>query len=102
MVNFLEMTRSRLRRKVLSCFFTNPDSNLYLREIASVLKEDPGNLSKEFAKLEKEGIFSSITRGNQKYFLLNRKYPLYKELKSIVFKTIGIEGRLKEIVNGVD
>ena len=54
MVNFLEITRSRLRQKLLSYFFTNPNANLYLREIASVLKEDPGNLSKEFAKLEKE------------------------------------------------
>jgi len=98
MVNFLEMTRSRLRQKIFSYFFTNPDTNLYLREIAAILKEDPGNLSKEFAKLEKEGIFISTTRGNQKYFSLNKKYPLYKELRSIIFKTIGVEGRLKEIM----
>ena len=96
MVNFLEMTRSRLRQKLLSYFFTNPNANLYLREIASVLKEDPGNLSKEFAKLEKEGIFISTLRGNQKYFSLNKKYPLYKELKSIIFKTIGIPDKEAE------
>ena len=87
-----------MRQKLLSYFFTNTGANLYLREIASVLKEDPGNLSKEFAKLEKEGIFVSTMRGNQKYFSLNKRYLLYKELKSIIFKTTGVEGSLKELV----
>lgn len=102
MINFLEMTKSRLRQKILSYFFTNPNTNLYLREIASILKEDPGNLSKEFSKLEKEGLFVSALRGNQKYFYLNKKYPLYREVKSIIFKTIGVEGSLKEIVNKLE
>ena len=102
MVNFLEITRSRLRQNLLSYFFTNPDAKLYLREVASILKEDPGNLSKEFAKLEKEGIFTSTLRGNQKHFSLNKSYPLYKELKSIIFKTIGVEGSLKKLIESTD
>lgn len=99
MINILEITKSKLRKKLLCYFFTNPSANLYLREIASILYEDAGNLSKEFNKLEKAGIFVSTIRGNQKYFSLNKKHPLYKELKSIVFKTIGVEGSLKKIIN---
>ena len=102
MINFLEITRSRLRQKLLSYFFTNSDAKLYLREIASILKEDPGNLSKEFAKLEKEGVFTATLRGNQKHFSLSKSYPLYKELKSIIFKTIGVEGSLKELIESAD
>lgn len=98
MVNFLTIIKSRLRQDILSYFFTNPAVHLYLREIASILKVDPGNLSKEFNRLEKEGVFISEKRGNQKYFYINKDYPLYQELKSIVFKTIGIEGSLKKIV----
>lgn len=101
MVNFIQITKSRLRRKILSLFYTNPTANLYLREIASTLKEDAGNLSKEFFRLEKEGIFISATRGNQKYLYLNKNYPLYRELKSIVFKTIGVEGALKERISKI-
>ncbi|MBU2598249.1 MAG: nucleotidyltransferase domain-containing protein [Actinobacteria bacterium] len=97
MMNFLGISKSNLRRKILSYFFTNPDSNLYLREIANIINEDPGNLSRELSRLENEGIFKSIKRGNQKYFYLNKEYPLYKELKSIVFKTIGIKGGIKKI-----
>ena len=102
MVTLLEITRSRLRQKILSYFFTNQDAHLYLRETASLLRDDPGNLSKELAKLIKEGIFVCDTRGRQKYFSLNKTYPLYKELKSIIFKTIGVEGSLKELVQSVE
>ncbi len=102
MNTILQVTKSRLRQKLLSYFFTNQDANLYLRETAMVLKEDAGNLSKELAKLEKQGIFVSTVRGNQKYFSINKKYPLYKELKSIIFKTIGVEGRLRDVIENTD
>jgi len=95
---FPEIEKSRLRRKLLSYFFTNPEKDLYVREAAVILKEDAGNLSKEFAHLEKMGIFSSRLRGRQKYFSLNKSYHLFKELKSVIFKTIGVEGSLREII----
>jgi len=101
MVNFLLLTKSRLRQKILSYYFTNPFKRLYLRQAASILEEDPGNLSKEFSRLEKEGIFIAETQGNQKHFYLNKQYPLYDELKSILFKTIGVEGRLKGIIEKI-
>jgi len=102
MVNFLEITRSRLRNKILLHFYTNPKDELYLREISVVLDEDPGNLSKEMSKLEREGIFLSRSSGKQKYFSLDKNYPLYGELKSIIFKTIGIQGSIQEIINETD
>jgi len=102
MMNFLEITRSRLRNKIFLHFYTNPNDELYLREISVVLDEDPGNLSKEMSKLEKEGIFLSRSSGKQKYFSLNKNYPLYDELKSIIFKTIGIQGSIQEIINETD
>jgi len=99
MVNFPEITKSRLRRKLLAYFFASPETNLYVREASSILKEDAGNLSKELIRLEKNGIFISAIRGRQKYFSLNKKYPLFNELKSVVSKTVGIEASLKEIAN---
>lgn len=102
MVDLLEVTKSRLRQKLLSYFFTNPEADLYLREISSLLQEDAGNLSKELASLEKKGIFVSHTRGNQKYFSLNKRYPLYREFRAVIFKTIGIEGSLKEIIKQIE
>ena len=101
MVNFLQLTKSRLRQKILSYYFTNPTKSFYLRQLASILKEDPGNISKEFSKLGKEGVFIAEIKGNQKHFYLNKQYPLYNELKSILFKTVGVEGRLKNIIGKI-
>lgn len=101
MVNLLEITKSRLRQKLLVYFFTNPKTSLYLREISLLLREDPGNVSRELSKLQKTGIFVSHQRGNQKYFSLNRNYPLFKEVKSFISKTIGVEGSLKEIIQRI-
>jgi len=98
MLNFPEITKSKLRKSLLSYFFANPQANLYLREIALVLKEDAGNLSKELGRLQRDSIFVSTLRGRQKYFSLNKKYPLYSELKSVISKTVGIEGSLKKII----
>jgi len=69
--------------------------------LASILREDPGNLSKELSRLEKGGIFIAETKGNQKHFYLNKQYPLYNEIKSILFKTVGVKGRLKGIIENI-
>ncbi len=39
--------------------------------------------------MEREGLFRSEVSGRQKYFKLNREYPLFDEVRSIVAKTIG-------------
>ena len=101
MINLLDLTKSKLRRKILQYFFTNPEQESYLREIARKFQEDPSNLSKEMTRLEKEDIFVSSFKGKQKYYKLNKSHPLFNELKSIIFKTIGVKGRLENIVNEV-
>ncbi|MFQ5867673.1 MAG: nucleotidyltransferase domain-containing protein [bacterium] len=53
-------------------------------------------IRKELLSLEEAGIFEYRKKGNLVYFYLNKSFPLFDELKSIVFKTIGISGALKE------
>jgi len=89
------LIKSKLRQKILTYFFTNQEGNFYVRELARILKEDPSNLAKELIRLEKEGIFESEIKGKTKYYRLNKKYPLYKQLKEIIFKTTGVEGGIK-------
>lgn len=96
-MKLLQFTKSGLRRKLLSFYFSNPEGEYYLREIANILGVDPGNLSKELSGLEKEGLFSSRLRGRMKLYTLNKMHPFFEELRIIVSKTIGIEGLLKSI-----
>jgi predicted nucleotidyltransferase len=96
---------SKARQQLLAYYFTNPTARHHLRDLAERLNIDPSNLSKEFARLEREGLFRSEVSGRQKYFQLNRQYPLFNEVRKIVAKTIGavplISQSLKRI-QGID
>jgi predicted nucleotidyltransferase len=92
------LLNTKLRRKLLTYSFAHPDENYYVRELSNLIDEDPGNLSRELRKLEEEGLYTSFTKGNVKFYSLHKRYSLFKELKKIIFKTEGVEGSLKEVV----
>lgn len=101
MAALFNLNKSSLRAKALLYFFSNPTVSLYVREMAQIFHVDAANLSKELSRLEKTGLFVSNFRGNQKYYAINKTYPLYNELQSIVFKTVGIEGGIKKLLDGI-
>jgi DNA-binding PadR family transcriptional regulator len=84
---------TKLRKNLLVFSFKHPDESFYVRELSGLIREDPGNLSRELRKLEEEGIYSSTTRGNVKFYSLNKAYPLFKEVKKIVLNSL--DGRKK-------
>jgi predicted nucleotidyltransferase len=94
--------RSKARRKLLAYYFTNQGARHHLRGLGEQLQVDPSNLSKEMRKLEREGLFRAEVSGRQKYFRLNRSYPLFKEVRGIVEKTIGAASLLAEALKNVD
>ena len=87
---------SRIRAKLLGWFFTHEEEMFFVRRIASILGEDPTNLSREMAKLEDMGILKSKREGNLKQFSVNRNCSFFKEMKGLVLKTVGVAGRIKE------
>jgi len=92
------LLNTKLRRKLLAYSFTHHDENYYVRELSCLIDEDPGNLSRELRKLEQEGLYKSYTKGKAKFYSLNKNYPLFQDLKNIIFKTAGVEGALKDLV----
>lgn len=94
--------RSKSRRRLLAFYFTNPTARLHVRELAKRLGVDPSNLSKELGRLERAGLFRSEVSGRQKYFRLNRKYPLFNEVRSIVAKTIGAIPMMAESLQQIE
>lgn len=94
--------QSKVRQRLLRYYFTNPAAHLHVRDLAQRLDVDPSNLSKELRHLENEGLFSSEISGRQKYFRLNRKYPLLAEVRRIVEKTIGTTPLLAEALGRID
>lgn len=83
------------RAELLRLFLTNPQQSFYMQQIGRILGKKVGNFQKTLNNMEKEGILTSEYKANARYFKANKKYPLYKELKSIVFKTVGVIGSIK-------
>jgi predicted nucleotidyltransferase len=87
---------SKITVKILDYFFLNPQKKRYINELADIIEVDVGNLFRKLKELESEGIFSSESQGNQKYYFLNKNYPLLKELKKIFEAKYGLTNILKE------
>jgi DNA-binding transcriptional ArsR family regulator len=92
---------SRLRAKILAWLFTHTEESFFVRQLASILKDDPTNLSREMARLETLGILRSKRGGQLKHFQANRACPFFKELKGLVLKTAGVEGKLGEMLKSL-
>lgn len=93
------------KTKILGLFFTNTGQSFYTGEIARAIGKKPGVIQRSLEKMVSEGILKSEYRGNARYFTLNSGYRFYDELKSIVFKTAGAAGAVREIfgkIPGID
>lgn len=88
--------KSKVRRLLFRLYFTTPEEAFYLRQLERKLETPVSIIRKELRSLEKQGLFQSFKHGNLLYYKVNKDYPLFKEFKSIVQKTIGVQGLLKE------
>jgi len=82
-----------------------PEKEYYLRELERLLETPVSMIRRELKRQEETGVFVSRRKANLVYYSLNRSYPLYEEIKSIVRKTIGAEALLKQSIDktkGVD
>jgi predicted transcriptional regulator len=68
-------------------FTKYPDYKVHVRGLAKLTREDPGNIQRELAKLEKVGFVKSEKQGNSKVYSANQKFLLYRELQSMVLKS---------------
>ncbi len=94
MLNYLKNGKG----EILNLLFHNPEKKYFLSELSKVLGRKPGNYKKYIDDFIKEGLLVEERIGNMRFFWLNKEYPLYNEIKLIVFKTIGVAFDLKELV----
>lgn len=98
MMKYLTSKNSLL---ILRFLFANPDKQYYMQELARLLGKKAGVLQKAINYLVSERIILDERRGNLRFFSINQKHPLYEELRKIIFKTIGVEGTLREMLSKI-
>lgn len=90
---------TKYQTKILEIYFNNPEKEYYVRELARLIKKEPGVFQRDLNKLEEFGILESYILGKSRFFRLNKKHQLYMELQALFKKAVGIEPRLKELIN---
>ncbi|MBI4812701.1 nucleotidyltransferase domain-containing protein [Candidatus Falkowbacteria bacterium] len=93
--------KSQIERKILNYFFINPQKSHYINELAVILEVDVGNLHRKLKELEAKKWLISEARGREKYYSLNKNYPLLKEIKKIFEAEYGLEEKFKEILKNI-
>ncbi len=81
---------SKTRVKLLTIFLLNPEKERYIRELTRMTKENINSIRRELSNLEEIGLFTSLRKGNTKYYMINKNMPLFHELTSIFLKTEGV------------
>lgn len=99
MLTSLYISKSKIRQALLALFFTNPSQKYYLQELSRMLGYSAGSIRRELLRFQTDDLFNTNRVANLLYYSINTKHPLYKELKSIVSKTVGVEGSLKKTLS---
>ncbi len=89
---------SKLRAKIIGWLFTHPDERYFVRQLTSILNEDPTNISRELVRLAEAGLLKARTEGRQKYYQADSNSPVFAEFCGIAVKSIGIGDRLHAAV----
>ncbi|MCC6711483.1 MAG: hypothetical protein IT416_04005 [Candidatus Pacebacteria bacterium] len=97
MADLTDFIISRVRVRMLTLFFNNPEEMYYVREITRSIKEEINAVRRELDKMLGSGILKSEQRGNRLYYFLNKKYLYYQELQQMVVKSTGVGKKIRRL-----
>jgi predicted nucleotidyltransferase len=92
---------SKARVELLTWFLSHPGERFHYVQLSRILRASRPSLQNELKRLEDAGILVSKKEANVRFYWINEDYPLYPELKSIIFKTVGLGDRLRESLRGI-
>lgn len=87
---------SKTRVEIITWFVSHPDERFHYSQLVKTLNASMQSVQNELKRLEKAGLLLSQKEGNIRFYWVNKDFILYPELKSIIFKTVGVGEELKE------
>lgn len=77
---------SKARIKLLETFLLNPDEEFFIRELTRKLDEQINSIRRELGNLKAFGLLRSRFRNRKKFYVVNKHFVLFNELRSIFMK----------------
>jgi uncharacterized protein len=94
--SLLDSLLPSVRQGVLAATLTQPEKWWYLSELAQFLHTRPSSLQRELRSLEQSGILQQRKDGRRTYFKAETRSPIFRELRSMFQKTVGLVPTLRQ------
>ncbi|PIQ77718.1 hypothetical protein COV82_02930 [Candidatus Peregrinibacteria bacterium CG11_big_fil_rev_8_21_14_0_20_46_8] len=89
---------SGARVKLLEIFLLNPDGEFFIRELTRRLDEQINSIRRELTNLKSCGLLKSRVKNRKKFYVVNKNFIFFHELRSIVLKEArGLDDLAKRI-----
>lgn len=90
MASLKDFMISRVRVKLFTIFFEDPQEMYYVRQLTRMTNEEINAVRRELARMTKNGTLKQEKRGNRLYYFPNQAYGFYDDIVSMVAKSSGI------------
>ncbi len=78
---------SKARIKLLETFMMNPDGEFFIRELTRLLNEQINSVRRELGNLKSLGLLRSRMKNRKKFYVVNKHFVLFNELRAIILKS---------------
>lgn len=95
MVEKIPLNKSRIRSEIWTLLFTEPKRRFYLSELARLVRTSAGNVQRELNRLMKEELLVKHKKGRLTFYWADAGHPALTELRALVQKIWGLEGKLR-------
>jgi|SRR3989339_108684 len=87
---------SKARVKLLSLFLLQPDEEYYIRELTRKLDEQINSVRRELDNLKKMGLLKSKFKNRRKFYVVNKNFVLFYDLRNIIVKAVNSKDNISE------
>lgn len=87
------------RGAVLSVLYGHVGDSFYLRQLARLTKIALGPVQREIRQLVEAGLVTRKTVGAQTLYTANQKSPVFREIKNLINKTVGMHDVLADALD---
>lgn len=89
---------SKTRIRLLLKFFLNPETNAYLRELATEFNESTNAIRVELNRLTDANLLQSNRSGRTVLYQANKSHTLFRDIQNVVRKYVGIDRLVDDLV----
>ncbi|MFC1600361.1 hypothetical protein ACFL3T_05005 [Patescibacteria group bacterium] len=79
---------SNTRIKLLTLFLLNPEEEYFIRELTRKLDEQINSIRRELDNLKKLGLLKSRMKNRKKYYVVNKNFVAFHDLRNIIIKAM--------------